>query len=264
MKIGIIGYGAIGQQMVQTLEDLGEADQLAGVLVRPGRDAPKAIHTVAALIAKEPDVVLECAGHGAVLQYGAEILNAGIDLVISSVGALADDQCLAELSRAEQSAQGRLLIPAGAVAGLDGLSAAQLAGIDQVTYISYKPPHAWSGTAAEEVIDLNHSEQELTFFTGSAREAALGYPKNANVSVAVALTSLGLDRTQVKLVSSNKVNDPLGVIEASGAFGYFRFEILGLAAANNPKTSALTAFSLIQSARLGNALPVSMLLTPCP
>lgn len=258
-RLGLIGYGAIGSEIFTCLERLNEADRLVGALVRPGREAPKAVNDVAALIAAQPDVVIECAGHQAALAYCAPLLLAGIDVLLSSIGILSDDAVLAELAAAEAVGGGRLLLGAGAVAGLDGLAAAALAGVDTVTYISYKPPHAWSGTAAEEKINLKHVEEEIVFFEGTAREAARDYPKNANVAIAVALSALGPDKTQVKLVSSKRVTDPRGVIEAEGAFGRFRFDILALAAPDNPKTSALTAYSLLQCVRLDAGLPVMLL-----
>jgi len=252
----MIGFGAIGAEIFESLQKLGESDRLVASLVRRGRDAPAAVHDVAALIQAGPAIVLECAGHGAVVDFGPAILGAGIDLVLSSLGALADRSVADRLLDSERAGGGRLLMPAGAVAGLDGLTAAALAGIDEVAYVSRKPPHAWRGTAAESLIDLDHSEPECPFFEGSARSAAATFPKNANVAVAVALAGVGLDKTRVRLISSRDVSDPLGVIEASGAFGRFRFEILALATEANPKTSALTAYSLLQAARLGNALPV--------
>jgi aspartate dehydrogenase len=257
----MIGFGAIGTEIARTLDRIGEGDSLAATLVRAGRTAPRAVYDAGTLLAAGPSIVLECAGHGSVVDHGPTLLRAGVDLVISSVGALADPVLAERLRVAEAEGGGRALLPAGAIAGLDGLAAARLMGIDRVTYISYKPPHAWLGTPAEQAIDLDHATQECTFFEGSARDAALSYPKNANVSVAVSLAGIGLDRTQVRLVSSRRVTDPLGVIEAEGAFGHFRFDIFARAAADNPKTSALTAYSLLQCARLGNGLPIFRLLS---
>lgn len=258
-QLGMIGFGAMGREVMTALSRLGETGTLKGVLVRPGRDAPGAVHDVQALIAARPEVVMECAGHSAVKEFAAPLLRAGIDVIISSVGVLADDQVRNELLDAEQGG-GRALLPAGAIAGLDGLLAARLAGLDEVIYTSFKPPHAWRGTAAEQVLDLNHSEPEREFFAGTAREAALAYPKNVNVGVAIALVGLGMDKTWVRLVSSRNVTDPLGRIEARGAFGHFRFDIFARAAADNPKTSALTAYSILQCARLGGALPIAGML----
>jgi aspartate dehydrogenase len=257
VRIGIIGYGALGREMADAFGRLGEADRLAAVLVREGRTPPGAVGArwvtnAAALIAARPSVVVECAGHEAVAQYGPAILEAGVDLVVSSVGCLADPANAARLRAAERGG-GRVLIPSGAVAGLDGLLAARLAGLDRVRYDSFKPPVAWRGTAAERIIDLDHAEDERVFFDGSAGAAARDYPKNANVAAAVAFAGIGLERTQVRLISSRRVTDPLGVIEADGPFGAFRFEILARASAANPKSSALTAYSLMQCARLGLA-----------
>jgi len=83
------------------------------------------------------------------------------------------------------------------------------------------------------------------------RIAAGEIPMHWNSRVA----GLGLDETRVRLISSRKVDDPLGVIEASGAFGEFRFECLAKASPSNPKTSAITADSLLQCARLGIGIP---------
>ena len=259
VRIGMIGYGAIGAEIAGALDRLGEADSLVATLVRPGRDAPGAVHAIDALIAARPNVVIECAGHQAVRDAVAVLLEAGIDCIVSSIGVLADADVAASLARAEKIGGGRLLLPSGAIAGLDGLVAATLAGVDTVSYTSYKPPHAWRDTPAETVIDLDDPAVEQLFFEGTAREAAAAYPKNANVSVAIGLAGIGIDRTHVRLVSSRAVSDPLGVIEADGAFGRFRFEILALASPANPKTSALTGYSLLQCARLGTALPVGEL-----
>ena len=258
-RIALIGYGAIGTEIVGALDRLGESGRLVATLVRARREAPCAVHDVDALIAAAPDVVIECAGHQSVRDYVPALLAAGIDSIVSSIGVLADGEFARVLLDAEAQGGGRLLLPAGAIAGLDGLVAAALAGIDRVTYISYKPPHAWVGTPAEQAIDLDDPAYEQTFFEGTARQAAAAYPKNANVSVAVGLAGIGLDRTRVRLVSSRKVGDPLGVIEADGAFGRFRFDILAFASATNPKTSALTGYSLLQCARLGGAWPVAQL-----
>ena len=253
---GMIGYGAIGIEIADALHRLGERDRLLATLVREGRGAPGAVHSVGDLFAARPSLVIECAGHDAVRAYVPTLLELGIDCIVSSIGTLADAAFDRELAAAERRGGGRLLLPAGAIAGLDGLVAAALAGIDRVTYTSFKPPHAWIGTAAETLIDLDAGPSEQVFFAGSAREAAAAYPKNANVAVAVGLAGIGIDRTQVRLVSSRDVSDPLGVIDAEGAFGRFGFDILALASRSNPKTSALTAYSLLQCARLGTALPV--------
>ena len=257
MRLALIGYGAIGQSIVARLRELGEIDRLDGILVRSRPETDPGIpvwYDAEEMIAVEPDIVIEAAGHEALRAFGPRVVASGADLIVAAVGALADDEFASELRTAARDGA-RVIVPPGAVAGLDGLVAARTAGLERVTYSSYKPPHAWRGTRAEQAIDLEHAEDEVVFFTGSAREAALHYPQNANVGAAVSIAGLGLDETRVRLISSRKVDDPLGVIEASGAFGSFRFECLARASPSNPKTSAITADSLLACARLGIGIP---------
>ena len=256
-RLGMIGYGAIGHAIVERLAAEGRLANLAGILVRsdPDHDPGVAVlRDLGALLALKPDIVIEAAGHQAVHEFGPAILQVGTDLIIAAVGALADRDLSRRLETAEGGG-GKAIIPPGAIAGLDGLIAARIAGLARVVYTSTKPPHAWRGTRAEQAIDLDHAEDEVVFFTGSARQAARDYPQNANVSAAIAIAGLGFENTEVRLVSSRKVADPLGVIEANGAFGTFRFEILALASPSNPKTSALTAYSLLETARIGIGIP---------
>ena len=245
-RFALIGFGAIAEEIARCLEASGELEALVGVLVRsaPPADRPFAfVRDIEALLALGPQTVVECAGHDAMRQYAPAVLARGTDLVCSSVGVLADPAFEAELARHPA----RVRIPSGAVAGIDGLLAARSAGLRHVTYTSVKPPAAWQGTAGESRV----SAQRCVIFEGSAREAALQYPKNANVGATVALAGLGLERTLVRLVSDPQASGPLGVIEAEGDFGRLRFEILAYASPRNPKTSLLTAHSVLSALRDG-------------
>jgi aspartate dehydrogenase len=258
-RLAVIGYGAVADEVIRCLEARGEHGVLAAILVRPQRRADyqrKAagrfvvVDSVAQLLAAKPDLVIEAAGHGSVAQYGAEILGNGVDLLICSVGAVADRKLAADLGAAAAPGT-ELWIASGAVAGIDGLLAARTAGLRSVTYTSLKERKAWQGTPAQALLDDTASTQRVIFFEGTAREAALQYPQNANVGATVALASLGLDRTRVRLGADPHVKGPLGIIEAEGDFGRFGFEILALASPTNPKTSALTGHSLVAAARAG-------------
>ncbi len=262
-RVAIIGYGAITAELMRCLDALGETRRIVGVL-----DVPERIRSLQAaggarfalvdrfdsLLALRPQLVIEAAGHAAVRAFAAPVLAHGIDLIIASIGALADATLAKTLHEAARSGA-RLLVPSGAVAGIDGLLAARSAGLAAVTYSSLKPPIAWMGTPAEKILDLARQRERVTFFEGSAREAAIHYPQNANVGATVALAGLGLDRTRVKLIADPGVPCPLGIIEAEGDFGTFRFEILGYAAPTNPKTSLLTAHSIVHAMRYGYAFP---------
>jgi aspartate dehydrogenase len=257
-RIALIGYGAVADDVVRCLEVRGEISTLAGILVRPEqlpRLRPKAsgrfplVEELAALLDLEPAIVIEAAGHEAVARFGAAMLARRIDLMIASVGALAN-RGLAQTLVAAAPTGTELWIASGAVAGIDGLLAARTAGLRGVTYTSLKAPEAWNGTPAQEALAGGAAQTErIIFFRGSAREAAAKFPQNANVAATIALASLGLDRTRVLLGSDPHVSGPLGIIEAEGDFGRFNFEILALASPTNPKTSALTGHSLVAAVR---------------
>ncbi len=264
-RVALIGLGAIGRTVADGLlaGTAGGAVELAAVLARPRRAEearavlPPAVPVatdLATLLRDPPDRIVECAGHGAVTAHGEAILSAGVDLFAISSGALADRETLGRLRAAARAGRARLLVPAGAIAGLDGLAALALAGLDAVTYVSTKPPGAWKGTLAETVADLDALRERTTVFEGSAREAAAAFPKNANLAATVALAGLGLDDTRVRLVADPAAAGNTGRIEAAGAVGTLTVEMGGAASAN-PKTSASVAFSLLAAVR-DDAAPI--------
>jgi aspartate dehydrogenase len=201
---------------------------------------------VAELLEDPPDAVAEAAGHEAVRRYGPPILDFGIDLFAVSSGALADDALCARLEAGALASGARLFVPAGAIAGIDGLCALRHAGLSEVLYVSTKPPSAWKDTPADGLFDLDALAEPTTIFRGTAREAARAFPKNANLAATVALAGIGFERTEVRLVADPSAHGNSGRIEARSAAGDLLVEMRGPASAN-PKTSASTAYSLVRA-----------------
>jgi aspartate dehydrogenase len=242
LRIGFIGQGAIA---CGALAALGTGFELCGHLVRPGRGKDAmAVEHLDDLLARHPDVIVECAGHEAVRLHGAKVLQAGVALMVVSIGALADPALEQALSEAAAQGRSRLILPAGAIGGIDALAAARLGGLTRVTYRARKPAMAWQGSPAEMAVDLGSLTEPTTFFRGSAREAAMAYPKNSNVAATVALAGVGFDATEVELVADPHSMRNVHEIAFEGADGAFRFEIEGRPSPDNPKTSLLTAHSV--------------------
>jgi aspartate dehydrogenase len=246
-RVALIGLGAIGKAVV---ERLPPGWVVSGVLVRsaaagaPELTAP-VVTTAEELLATRPEVVLECASQEALAAFGEAVLAAGVDLVAVSTGALGDDALRARLVGAAARGGSRLVVAAGAIGGLDALGALRLGGLSHVAYTSIKPPHAWLGTPAEDVVDLLALSERTTIFTGSARAAALRFPKNANLAITVALASGALEDTVVTLVADPAATGNIGLVEAEGAFGRLSLDLTGPANADSPRTSAVTALSLV-------------------
>jgi len=244
----------MAQSLCQLLAVHAPDVQVVKVLVRHGSmsaslqlpEGATFVFSTDELLADPLDMVVECAGHSALKSMGPAVLASGTDLLIASVGALADASVEASLTLAANNSGAQLRIPAGALGGLDVLSAAKLAGIDSVVYSSRKHPSAWKGTPAEKTLDLDSIKEAVTFFTGDARSAALNFPQNANVAAAVAMAGVGFEKTQVKLTADPSALGNTHLIHAQGTFGEISVTINGKTLASNSKTSMLAPLSLVR------------------
>lgn len=263
--LGLIGFGGIGRDLVACLTTAPlDGYRLAALMVRPyqldearAAVAPQTLVTadIAAFLAAKPDIVIEAAGQPAMRAHAVDVLGHGCDLFAISTGALADDGFRAQCIATAEASGARLLIPVGATAGLDGLLAMRQDGLQSVTYTSTKPPRAWKGTPAETACDLDAITQATVVFDGSAAEAALNFPKNANLAATVALAGLGLTQTRVRLVADPAATGNTGRIEAQSENSQLTVIVAGRSSAANPKTSAITGRSILSALANRRAIP---------
>ena len=254
---GVIGYGAIGRVLVAELVKTGGGAELH-LLVKPkylaeARAAVPAgvtvLESAEEFLAQGAETVIEAAGAPAVAELAERVLQADADLVIASAAALTDDALYARIAAAARAGGRQAIVASGALGSLDILAAMAAAGLQSVTYRGVKPPAAWRGTPAETACDLDGLSAPATFFQGSAREAARSFPKNANVAALVGLAGAGLDETRVELVADPGATGNRHEVVALGATGEMRFEVAGAAVQGTARTSATTAFSLLEAAR---------------
>lgn len=257
MHLGLIGYGTIARGLLRILTSEGMKPSKVTVLTRresatAARDAlgtdvggtGQVVTDAKALIDERPNLIVECAGHSAVQTHVPAVLRAGIETVVVSIGALADDPLYAQLVDAAQAGGTRFVLPAGAIGGVDLLSALRASGITEVTYSGRKPPTAWKGTPAENLVDLPSLTTEAVFFTGNARQAATQYPKNANVAATLAFAGLGWDQTKVRLIADPNVTRNVHEYTVTAGGADFSIRIEGHPAPDNPKTSITTVYSV--------------------
>lgn len=250
MKIAIIGHGAIAQYVRGAIaaHKITEVAQI----VRPGKEASVDGENAPRIsnlndLPERPDLIVDCGGHAALAAHGPVALALGIDVLTVSLGALADPALETVLTKAALRGKARLHLSSGAIGGLDALRGASVGAMSSVTYTGRKPPLGWKGSPAEAVLDLDTLAEPTVHFRGTARQAALEYPKNANVAAAVALAGIGFDRTTVELIADPTVTANIHEITAKGAFGSFRFTIAGNGLPENPRSSALAAMSVVAS-----------------
>jgi aspartate dehydrogenase len=159
------------------------------------------------------------------------------------------------LAAAGTAGRARLITVSGAIGGLDALDAARGSAINAVRYTGRKPPQAWLGTPAAQACDLGAIREATLVFEGSAGDAARLYPKNANVTAAVALAGVGFDKTEVRLMADPSVTRNVHELEVEGNFGRFVIRLENSALPQNARTSWLAALSIEAELRKYLALP---------
>ncbi len=234
-KVGLIGCGAIGTVLAEAIErKLVDCDELiiydteaskAQKLKNALKFPVTIVENVDELLSLKPKVVVEAASQQAVKDYISKIAASGIELIVMSTGALLDlDTNLI-----------RVHVPSGAIGGLDALSSAALAGIDEVTLTSRKNPKAL-GT---------HNNEEEIVYEGYAQEAAKRFPREMNVAATLAL-SVKPAKVKVRVLSDPAVKRNTHEIQVKWRFGEMLLRFANDPHPDNPHTSALAAWSAIK------------------
>ncbi|OXM82376.1 aspartate dehydrogenase [Paenibacillus rigui] len=257
LNIGIIGYGTIGEDVAQALlrNEAGRA-RLKAVLVRDRTkyDLSGPLKNVMTesedeFFGQNMDIIVECAGHHAVQAYGEKVLDCGADLILVSVGALADEALQKRLMDKAAASGGKMIVPSAAIGGLDRIAAGSLGPMEEVTLTTRKPPKAWYGTLIEQQVDLANLQEPYCAFEGVARDSARLFPESVNVSAALSLAGVGFDRTKVKVYVDPGITHNTHEIEARGKFGQIKLQIQNTPSARNPKTGYIVAMSVIKTIR---------------
>lgn len=261
--IGLVGCGTIGTEIASAIAN-GTVDVSLGAVYDSDRadatdiqdyfdgdEQPTVVDGIEGLIA-EVDLVIEAAGQNAVEAYALPILEASTDLLIMSVGALADPDLRESVTSAAEHEDALLYAPSGAIAGLDAIKAAALTGdLGSVTLTTTKPPGGLAGAPYIERndVDLETITEKTTIFEGPATEAATAFPSNINVAVSLSLAGIGPDETTVTIVADPAEENNVHRIEAAGGMGRIQTEVQNVPSPSNPKTSYLAAISAIEKLR---------------
>lgn len=247
-RIAIAGFGAIGQAVAKHLIDgiPGLALTAVGVRNHPAARAllpdSVAVTDVGALAAMA-DIIVECAPAAALPAIAGPALRAGRSVVVLSCGALLESPDLVELARGYG---GRILVPTGALLGLDAVTAAAEGTIHSVRMTTRKPPGGLAGAPhlVSHGIDVENLTEPLLVFKGTAREAARGFPANVNVAAALSLAGIGADRTMVSIWADPAVTRNVHSIEVESDSARFNLLIENVPS-DNPRTGRITALSVV-------------------
>jgi aspartate dehydrogenase len=257
LKLGLIGCGAIGGAVASALLDEEVPGvRLAGILdiavneiiVRAQHDNIPLVQHIEELLDLGPDLVLEAAGHQALIAHGRSVVSAGIDLLPMSVGALADPALRDDLAALANRTGATIYISSGAIGCLDVLRAGHAqGGLEEVVLTSAKRPAALAGQPylVEHGINVDALDAPLTVFDGSATEACLTFPKSTNIAASVSLAGLGFDETRVRVVADPEIPRTTHTLQIKGGFGEAQLTLRNLPHPDNPSTTYLACLGAI-------------------
>lgn len=251
MRIGLVGCGSIGRFLLEKInrEKVLKNTEIVAVFDERSKSIKK-IEKLASQFefdfyrelddfAKAPlDLIVECANIQAVKDYALTIVKEK-DLLVISIGALADESFLDELVKASKTGHRKVYLPTGAIGGLDLIKAANsLGGLEQVSLVSRKPANA---------LENSNLTTEKTLFEGRAKEAIEKFPENANVAIAISLAGIGIKETTVQIIADPFIKQNIHTIHLEGEFGKAELSIQNNPSPDNPNTSYLTALSILSA-----------------
>ena len=256
LKIGVAGLGAVGLDVARRIETGIPGLVLTAIAVRDTDKARRNLPQVGNSIAVEPldalaqtcDVVVECLPPAMFRTVASPVIERGKILMPLSVGQLLENWDL--VTRAKQTGA-RILVPTGALLGLDAVRAAAEGTIRSVTMITRKPPKGLDGARylVERGISLKDLKEPLKVFDGSAREGARGFPENVNVAAALSLAGIGPDRTRLEIWADPALDRNTHRIEVDADTARFSMTIENVPSVENPKTGRITALSAVAALR---------------
>src|SRR5579872_3414567 len=254
LSIGLIGAGFIGFTLARAIDDgmvpnstvraifdidFERAKQVSESL----RTKPKYMRSFQEEILMDDKVnlIVEASAQKAVELYVPSALKAGKDVMIMSIGALANEALRKEIFDIARSNNSNVYFPSGAIAGLDCVKAAKIGGLHRVVLTTRKPPRALIGAPGAEGIDLENLSSPKIIFSGTAADAVKLYPANVNVAAALSLAGLGFEKTEVNIIADPDAKRNIHEVVAEGNFGRLTTLVENEPSRENPKTSQLAS-----------------------
>jgi aspartate dehydrogenase len=253
--VAIAGLGAIGLPLARALDIGVDGLRLIAVSCRDpikGRANLAGFQSAPRLVEiselAEADIVVEATPAAIFERVALPALEAGRIFVPASVGALLPRMHLARLA---QRTGARIIVPTGALLGLDAVRAAAEGPIESVMIETRKPPMSLIGAPylVKNGIDLMDLTQPLLVFDGNALQAAAGFPANLNVAAALALAGIGPIRTRVRIWADPAVTRNIHTIRVEAEAARFTMTIENVPSPENPRTGQLTTLSLLACLR---------------
>jgi len=255
LDVGIVGCGAIGTILARFITEDASGLRLVSISDRHIEKSERLASTLTpqpliesvSQMAEHTDIIVESASVSAVPEVARTALSHGSQVMIMSVGALADPELRSELVELAKKNNTKIHVPSGAIIGIDGIKAAKIVGMKRVVLKTRKHPESLKDAPyiKEKRINLDSLTEETLIFTGTAREATTAFPTNINVAATLSLAGIGPEKTSVEIYADPHLARNVHEIEVEGSFGRFTTRVENVPSSENPRTSYLAALSAI-------------------
>jgi aspartate dehydrogenase len=260
-RVGLLGCGTIGSQLAIALDtgkvmnaslvslfDIAENNLQSVSSKMVGN--PATYSDFREFIASNIDIVVEAASQDAVKKFARDILQVGKDIMVMSVGALADESFLLELLQIASDKGCTICIPTGAIAGIDAIRSVRHL-LESVILTTTKNPQALAGAPffASSKSKPENIKEKTVIYEGPASKAVREFPANVNVAAVLSLAGIGVEKTKVIIVADPAATRNQHQIIATGSFGELQITVNNVPSPGNPKTSFLAVLSAIECLR---------------
>jgi len=253
VRVGLVGCGTIGTQLALAVEQryarlarvtaLCDVDRARARALAQRLESPPPIVSLSTLI-RRSHVVVEAASAEVAGPLVAQALRLHRHVMVMSVGGLLNDTTW---RRVAGRSHGRVYIPSGALAGLDGVRAMAIGRLRRVSLTTRKPPRAFLSAPAlrRRGLRLERLKRPSLLFDGSPQAVIKAFPQNTNVAAALVL-ACGTARVQprVRVVADPSIRRNTHELDIEGDCGRIRC-LVESRPSRNPKTSELAVRSAI-------------------
>ena len=261
--IGLMGCGTIGTPLAMAIDSGRVAnaslsglfdivDENARDLKTKLKSTPQVYHDFDQFADSTADIIIEAASQQAVRNFAKRIIESGKDVMVMSVGALADTLFLAELLQLTPIRNGhsKIYVPSGAIAGIDAIRSVRHIA-DSISLTTKKSPKALAGAPffTTRNVSLDNITKVTEIYEGPAVEAVKLFPANVNVAAVLSLAGIGVEKTMVRILADPEATTNQHEIVATGSFGEIKISVNNVTAPGNPKTSFLAVLSAIECLR---------------
>ncbi len=255
LKIGIIGCGAIGSRIANSIRTDLKNDYALSALFDVNQETladfakkpslKKLIKKTITQTIKSADIIVETTSAKNIRPFIKEALNAKKSVLSVNVGKLLNAQDLFRLAKRNHC---QLLMPSGAIAGIDAIKAASLVKIKKITLTTRKPTKGLKDNPylTKKGIDVTKIKKEITLFKGNVDQAVKAFPRNINVAATLALACGDKKKLTIQIITSPAFKHNSHEVTLEGDFGTMTSTTHNVTCPDNPKSSYLAVLSSIQ------------------